>query len=63
MSCGVERIALELHGNQCVYNVPSLLEELREMVGPVIGANLYRSHLFWMGADPLIAAEASGNAV
>jgi len=38
-SCGVERIALELHGNQCVYNVPSLLK-LREMVGPVIGANL-----------------------
>ncbi len=23
--CGVERIALELHGNQYVYNVPSLL--------------------------------------
>ena len=23
---GVERIALELHGNQCVYNVPSLLK-------------------------------------
>lgn len=61
-SCGVERIALELHGNQCVYNVPSLLK-LREMVGPVIGANLDPSHLFWMGADPLIAAEALGGAV
>jgi sugar phosphate isomerase/epimerase len=61
-SCGVERIALELHGNQCVFNVPSLLE-LRAAVGPVIGANLDPSHLFWMGADPLIAAEALGNAV
>jgi sugar phosphate isomerase/epimerase len=60
--CGVERIALELHGNQCVYNVPSLLK-LREAVGPVVGANLDPSHLFWMGADPLAAAQALGQAV
>jgi len=60
--CGVERIALELHGNQCVYNVPTLLK-LRQRVGPVVGANLDPSHLFWMGADPLIAAEALGGAV
>jgi len=59
---GVERIALELHGNQCVYNVPSLLK-LRKAVGPVVGANLDPSHLFWMGADPLVAAEALGKAV
>lgn len=59
---GVEKIALELHGNQCVYNVPSLLR-LREAVGPVVGANLDPSHLFWMGADPLVAAEALGGAV
>ena len=59
---GVEKIALELHGNQCVYNVPSLFK-LRDAVGPVIGANLDPSHLFWMGADPLIAAEALGEAV
>jgi sugar phosphate isomerase/epimerase len=61
-ACGVERIALELHGNQCVYNVPSLLK-LRQMVGPTVGANLDPSHLFWMGADPLIAAEALGDAI
>ncbi len=61
-SCGVERIALELHGNQCVYNVPSLLK-LRQMVGPTIGANLDPSHMFWMGADPLVAAEALGDAI
>lgn len=59
---GVERIALELHGNQCVYNVPSLLK-LREAVGPVVGANLDPSHLFWMGADPLVAAEALKGAI
>ncbi|MER5173539.1 sugar phosphate isomerase/epimerase family protein [Thioclava kandeliae] len=59
---GVERIALELHGNQCVYNVPSLLR-LRAEIGPVIGANLDPSHLFWMGADPLQAAEALGEAI
>ena len=59
---GVERIALELHGNQCVYNVPSLLK-LRKAVGLMVGANLDPSHLFWMGADPLVAAEALGNAV
>ena len=59
---GVEQIALELHGNQVVYNVPSLLK-LREAVGPVVGANLDPSHLFWMGADPLIAAEALGAAL
>lgn len=61
-SCGVERIALELHGNQCVYNVPSLLK-LRQMVGTTVGANLDPSHLFWMGADPLVAAEALGDAI
>lgn len=61
-SSGVSQIALEMHGNQCVYNVPSLLK-LREAVGPVIGANLDPSHLFWMGADPLAAAGALGPAI
>jgi sugar phosphate isomerase/epimerase len=60
--CGVEKIALELHGNQCVFNVPSLLR-LRSEVGTVVGANLDPSHLFWMGADPLVAAEALGDAL
>lgn len=59
---GVERIALELHGSQCVYNVRSLLK-LRNAIGPLIGANLDPSHLFWMGADPLAAADALGDAL
>jgi sugar phosphate isomerase/epimerase len=61
-SSGVERIALELHGNQCVYNVPSMLR-LREEVGPVVGANLDPSHLFWMGADPYSAIDALGEVI
>ena len=61
-SCGVKRIALELHANQLVFNVPSLLR-LRAAIGPVIGANLDPSHLFWMGADPLVAVEALGAAI
>jgi sugar phosphate isomerase/epimerase len=61
-SSGVEEIALELHGNQCVYNVPSLLK-LRKEIGSIVGANLDPSHLFWMGADPLVAAEALGKAL
>lgn len=59
---GVERFAIELHGNQLVYNVPGLLK-LRDEVGPMVGANLDPSHLFWMGADPLAAVDALGTAV
>ena len=61
-SCGVERIALELHANQLVYNVPSLLR-LRDAIGPTIGANLDLGPLFWRGADPLVAAQALGTAI
>jgi sugar phosphate isomerase/epimerase len=59
---GVRRLAVELHGNQLVYNVPSLLR-LREVIGPVVGANLDPSHLMWMGADPIAAIDALGDAV
>lgn len=61
-SCGVERIALELHGSQCVYNVPTLLK-MRSAIGPTIGANLDPSHLFWMGADPYAAIDALGSVI
>ncbi len=60
--CGVTQVALELHGNQCVHNVPSLLK-LRDAVGPVVGANLDPSHLFCMGADPQVAATELGDAI
>jgi sugar phosphate isomerase/epimerase len=56
------RIAVEMHANQLVYNVPALLR-LRAAVGDTVGANLDPSHLMWMGADPIaaIAALAGGS--
>lgn len=59
--CGVERIALENHGMQLVYN-PETLLRLREAVGPMVGMNLDPSHLFWMGGDPIEAARVLGEA-
>ena len=56
------RLAVELHGNQAVYNVPSMLR-LRKEIGKTVGANLYPSHLMWMGADPLAAIDALGDAI
>ena len=59
---GVTSVALELHPLQLVYNVPTLLE-LRDAVGPGVGANLDPSHLFWQQMDPLAVARALGPAV
>ena len=59
---GVRQLCVELHGNQLVYNVPGLLR-LRREIGPMVGANLDPSHLMWMGADPLAAIDALGEAV
>ncbi len=55
-------LALELHGQQAVYNVPTLLR-LREEVGPRVGANLDPSHLMWMGADPATVAGTLGQTI
>ena len=59
---GVERIALELHPLHLVYNVPTL-QRLRDAVGPVIGANIDPSHLFWQHIDPVAVIRALGPAV
>jgi sugar phosphate isomerase/epimerase len=59
---GVERIALELHPLHLAYNVPTL-RRLREAVGPIVGANVDPSHLFWQGMDPLAVIRALGPAV
>ena len=59
---GVGKLCLELHGYQNVYNVATLLR-LREAVGETVGANLDPSHLMWMGADPIAAAKALGDAI
>jgi sugar phosphate isomerase/epimerase len=59
---GVTKLCIEMHGHQLVYNVPTLLN-LRKEIGPIVGANLDPSHLFWMGADPLVAIDALGDAI
>ena len=60
--CGITKLCVEMHGYQLVYNVPTLLK-LRNEIGRIVGANLDPSHLFWMGADPLIAIDALGDAI
>jgi sugar phosphate isomerase/epimerase len=59
---GVEKLCIELHGHQTVYNVATLFR-LRDAVGPTVGANFDPSHLMWMGADPLAAIRALGEAI
>lgn len=59
---GVEKIALENHGWQLVYNTETLFR-LRREVGEIIGMNLDPSHLFWMGGDPICAARELGSAI
>ena len=60
--CGVKKFCVEMHGHQLVYNVPTL-QKLRKEIGPIVGANLDPSHLFWMGADPLAAVDALSDAI
>jgi sugar phosphate isomerase/epimerase len=59
---GVDRIGLELHPLHLVYNVPTL-ERMRSAVGPLVGATVDPSHLFWQQMDPVAVVEALGPAV
>lgn len=59
---GVERIALENHGYQLVYN-PETLLRLRGEVGNMIGMNMDPGHMFWMGGDPIQAVRVLGEAL
>jgi sugar phosphate isomerase/epimerase len=61
-SYGVTKIALEMHPGFCVYN-PRTLMQLREAVGPAIGANFDPSHLYWQGIDPVEALKAMKGAI
>ncbi len=60
--CGVTKIAFELHPMHLVYNVPTLLR-MREAIGPIIGANVDPSHLFWQQMDPVAVVRALGSMV
>ena len=59
---GVTKIALEPHPGFCVYNTETMLR-LRAAVGPIIGANLDPSHLFWQGMDPAEVIKTLGGAI
>ncbi len=56
---GIEKIALENHGFQLVYN-PETCLQLRRAIGSIVGMNLDPSHLFWMGGDPIAALRVLG---
>jgi len=61
-SHGVRKLCLEMHGHQAVYNVRTFAR-LRDAVGDIVGINFDPSHLFWMGADPIAAIRALGDAI
>jgi sugar phosphate isomerase/epimerase len=51
---GIEKICVEQHAHQLVYNTETLLK-LRDAVGETVGVNFDPSHALWMGGDPLRA--------
>ena len=59
---GIEKIAFEMHPGFCVYN-PETMLKIRSAVGPILGANLDPSHLFWQGIDPVEAIRYLGDAI
>jgi sugar phosphate isomerase/epimerase len=61
-NCGVERICIELHGTQLVYNAETMLR-LRAAAGERVGANFDPSHMMWMGGDPLLAMKRLKGAI
>ncbi len=57
------RLAVEMHGQQLVFNVATM-QRLQGLVGDdVVGANLDPSHLMWMGADILAVVRALGSSI
>ncbi|HJS20526.1 MAG TPA: sugar phosphate isomerase/epimerase [Anaerolineales bacterium] len=51
---GVEKICIEQHAHQLVYNTATALR-LRDAIGELVGINFDPSHALWMGGDPLRA--------
>jgi len=51
------RVAFEMHPGFICYN-PETMRKMSNAVGPVIGANVDPSHLFWQGIDPCQALRA-----
>ena len=51
---GVEKICIEQHAHQLVYNTETALR-LSDAIGELVGVNFDPSHALWMGGDPLRA--------
>ena len=51
---GIEKICIEQHAHQLVYNTETALK-LRDAIGELVGVNFDPSHALWMGGDPLRA--------
>ncbi len=56
------RLAIEMHGSQCVYNAETFVR-LRDATDETVGLNFDPSHMLWMGADPLEVARQLAGAV
>ena len=59
---GIEKICIEQHASQLVYNTRTLLK-LRDAVGETVGVNFDPSHMLWMGGDPLRAIRQMEGAI
>jgi sugar phosphate isomerase/epimerase len=59
---GINKLCIEQHGHQLVYNTETLLI-LRDAVGKTIGVNFDPSHMMWMGGEPLTAIRPLGDAI
>lgn len=59
---GVEKICIEQHAHQLVYNTETALK-LRDAIGELVGVNFDPSHALWMGGDPLRAIRQLGSAI
>jgi sugar phosphate isomerase/epimerase len=49
---GIDKICIEIHGGQLVYNTETMIK-LRDAAGDTVGANYDPSHMMWMGGEPL----------
>jgi sugar phosphate isomerase/epimerase len=59
---GINKLCIEQHGHQLVYNTETLLM-LRDAVGRTVGVNFDPSHMMWMGGEPLTAIRPLGDAI
>ena len=59
---GINKLCIEQHAHQLVYNTETLLR-LRDEVGNTVGVNFDPSHMLWMGGEPLTAIRPLGDAI